>query len=509
VPLRVAGVVRRCLHKDRDRRYADLDAVLKDLAGTPDTTALRPVSIAVLPFVDMSAARDQEYFCDGIAEELINALTHVAELRVVARTSAFAFKGQNLDVREIGRRLDVGAVLEGSIRRAGDRLRITAQLIDVESGYHLWSEKFDRQMEDIFAVQDEVSAAVVDSLKVRLLPAEKALLGARRTVDPEAYSLYLKGRHFAWNPSPENIAKALDCLERAAKRDPGFAPTYVAIAEAHAQKAILCISSPHESWPRANAMLERALALDDQLAEAHALAGTQALWYDWDWSRAERSFERAIALDPGLATAHAQHAWLHLAMGRTEEAVAEVRRAQVLDPLKPPFYAISAGIHWMSGRLDEALAESGKSIELDPTPGLAHLHAAAASFYKGLFNESERLLEKVASVGALSGWKESFLAFNCLARGNEHGARRIVRDLVDRKRSHHVSSLAIAQVFARLGEQEEAFAFLDLAHDERDALMPFLNLVREVDSLRASPRFKALVAKMGLPPRPDAMAATE
>ncbi len=499
VPAEVARVVHRCLQKDPRQRYGDMGDLLGDLASlVPGNHPRRDASIAVLPFVDMSAGRDQEYFCDGIAEELINALAHVGNLRVVARTSAFAFKGQNIDIREIGRRLNVRAVLEGSIRKAGNRLRITTQLIDVEDGYHLWSEKFDREMEDIFAIQDEVSKAVVENLEVRLVPRERAVLEKRHTADPEAYTLYLKGLHFASRPSVDNLSKALEYFRSATERDPRFAPPYVGIASAHATSAVLSLAAPKEAWAQAGAALQKGLALDEDLADAHSQAGFRALYYDWDWEQADRSYRRALALNPGLAWAHAWYAWLHTAMSRSEDAISEIKRAQALDPLMPAFYAMSICIHRLAGRLDEAIAEFQRAVELDPSPGLAHFHVACAYFHKGLLDEAERVLERVVSLGAFSGWGEAVLGLVHLERGCEAKARDVLHAMIEKRRHAHVSPWCIGALAGALGNPDRAFEYLDEAYEERDPLMPFLNVFPEVEPLRPDPRFKILLERMRL-----------
>jgi TolB-like protein/predicted Ser/Thr protein kinase len=304
-PAGLAKVIDRCLRKDRRDRYPNANALidvlksvdLGDLAVVSATAVrAKPPSIAVLPFTDMSLEKDQDYFGEGIAEELINALAHLRGLRVVARTSAFALKGLKLDIREIGRKLDVRTVLEGSVRKAGNRFRVTAQLINVEDGFHLWSQRYDLEMHDVFGIQDEITAAIVENLKVKLLAGETAVLRKRSTEDPEAYNLLLKARYFYARPSPESYEKALACYRGAINKDPNFALAYAEMASVFGGLGVLNLAPAAEMWPKAKAALEKALALDQELAEAHSVAAALAFWFEWDWEAAGRSLERVLSL---------------------------------------------------------------------------------------------------------------------------------------------------------------------------------------------------------------------
>ncbi len=288
----------------------------------------------------MSPEKDQDYFGEGIAEELINALAHLRGLRVVARTSAFALKGLKLDIREIGRKLDVGTVLEGSIRKAGNRLRVTAQLINVEDGFHLWSQRYDMEMHDVFAIQDEITAAIVDNLKVKLLAGETAALRKRSTEDPEAYNLYLKGLYFYARPSPESYEKALACYRAAVDKDPNFALAYAEMANVFGGLGALNLAPPAEMWPKAKAALEKALALDQDLAEAHSVAAGLAFWFEWDWEAAGRSFERVLSLNPGDVMSHGHHGFFCLNRRKFDEAIREMNKCLELDPLMPLFLCL-------------------------------------------------------------------------------------------------------------------------------------------------------------------------
>jgi TolB-like protein/Tfp pilus assembly protein PilF len=458
-------------------------------------------SIAVLPFTDMSPEKDQDYFGEGIAEELINALAHIQELRVVARTSAFALKGMNLDIREIGRKLDVKAVLEGSVRKAGNRLRVTAQLINIEDGFHLWSERYDRDMADIFAIQDEITAAIVDRLKMTLKVGEKTALRKRSTDDPEAYNFYLKGLYFIARPDAESYAKGLNFFQAAIEKDPNFAAAYAGMANVFASLGIMNLAPPPEMWPKAKAAIQKALSLDEDLAEAHAVAAALAFWFEWDWDAAGRSFDRVLSLNPGDAMSHGMRGWYCLNRGRFDEAVGEIKKALELDPLMPLFYAWSVGLHWSVGRPDEAIVEFAKALELDPNNGLAYFHGGAAYFIKALWNKAEETLERGKKLFAPPGWMEGMLGFMSLRKGDGEKAARILEVMIENKKTiKHTSSVCIAWLAGLLGKLDLAFEFLDKAYEERDILMCFIHVYTEYfcPTLSAEPRFKDILAKMRL-----------
>ena len=510
IPAKIDKILARCLQKDLRSRFPDAGSLIEDLK----TVDLRDIvtspslsphknapSIAVLPFTDMSSDRDQEYFGEGIAEELINSLAHIQGLRVVARTSAFALKGMNLDIREIGRKLDVKAVLEGSVRKAGSRLRVTAQLISVEDGFHLWSERFDREMADIFAIQDEISAAIVDSLKVKLMAGEKTALRKRSTDDPEAYSLYLKGLYFLARPNPESYGKALNFYRAAIDKDPNFAQAHAGMAYHFSGLGIMNLAPPAEMWPKAKAALQKALSLDEDLAEAHAVAAALAFWYEWDWDAAGRSYDRVLTLNPGDAFSHGMRGWFCVNRRRFDEAIREIKKALELDPLMPIYYAWSVGLHWSVGRPDEALQEFAKALEIDPNLGLAYFHAGVAYFRKGLLDEALDTVEKGKRLVVFPGWIEAIHGLTYLRKGNREKAAGVLKEMIENKNKiTNLSATCIAWLAGALGKLDLAFEFLDKAYDERDTLMPFVHIYTEIFSpaISADPRFKDLLAKMKL-----------
>ncbi|MCX6577861.1 MAG: protein kinase [Candidatus Aminicenantes bacterium] len=494
-------IIHKCLEKDPRNRYQDAAALAEALKSfeKPAQNAHKP-SIAVLPFVDMSSQKDQEYFCDGIAEELINGLTHISDLRVVARTSAFAFKGKDVDLRDIGRKLNVDTVLEGSIRKAGNKLRITAQLIKVEDGFHLWSEKFDREMEDIFAIQDEISKAIVDNLKITLLAQEKAAIEKRHTDDPEAYNLYLKGLYFTYRPSPEALNKALDYFRKAIDADPNFALAYAGMANVYANFAIMSLAPPADMLPKAKTAFQKALALDSLLAEAHFYTAYIAFYFEWDWETSERSYERALAINPGNALAHALYAWACLARKRFEEAVKEIKLAQSLDPLMPLFYAFSVAIHCAVGKPDDAISEFERAVEMDPHSGLAYFHVGVAYVLKRETEKAITALQKSKELAVYSGWADGMLGLIHISEGDREKAERILEEMLAQKKRAYVSSMSIGWLWGALGNFDRAFEYFDKAREERDTLMPFVHIYTKIHApeIQKDPRFRALLKKMKL-----------
>jgi adenylate cyclase len=499
-------VISRCLEKDKEKRYQNVREILTAIKNIEvdklpsEKTPEWKNSIAVLPFKNMSADPEQEYFCEGMAEEIINALTHIMDLRVVARTSAFSFKGREEDIREIGRKLSVDTVLEGSVRKAGNRLRITAQLIDVDDGYHLWSEKYDRDLEDIFAIQDEISLAIVENLKLKLLEGEKTALLKRPTDDAEAYTLYLKGIYFAFKLTLENLQKALKYFREALDRDPGLASAHAGIAMVYGAMSSLDLALPKETMLKAKAALQKALQLDENLAEIHALTAMIAYYYEWDWDAAERSFSRTFSLNPGHSWAHAWNGWFCVAMNRFDEAVREIKLAQKVDPLMPIFYAFSVGIHVAAGKYDEAIDEFRRATELEPNIGLAYFHLGCAYMYKGELDTAVSKFQKSRELGVSPGWAEGMIGIIYTKRGEKEKAVQILDELVELREQAYASSWCMALLCAALDDFDRAFEFFDKAEEDRETLMPFTPVYIECanPAIKGDPRYKALLKRMKL-----------
>jgi len=509
IPTGLSEIIIRCLRKAPDERYQDFESVLSKLQGDAARTKADAVprpspgavpSVAVLPFADMSSAKDQEYFGEGLAEELIHALARIQGLRVVARTSAFALKGMKLDVREIGRALGVGAILEGSIRKAGSRLRVTAQLIDAGTGMHIWSERFDREERDIFDIQDEISAAIVANLKVALLGGEKAAMSRRSTTDPEAYNLYLKGLYFTARPNAESMQKALDFFGSAVDRDPDFALAYTGIARAYLTMGTANLAPQAEIYPKAKAALEKALVLDPDLAEAHGIVAYLEFWFEWNWEAAMKSFGRVLALNPGDANVRGNYAWVLSVTGRFEESLVEIKQALASDPLMPLLYAYSIGLHWIAGRNDEALADFARVQQIEPNFGLAHFQAGSAYLRKGLIDKAIETLQKSRQLFAPPGWAESGLVICYLRKDDRKTAEKILAEMLEDRKRLPVSAAALAASFAALGDLTTAFEWLEKAVRERDTLAIVLPSYASdlVPELARDPRFAVYVDRLGL-----------
>ena len=508
VPAALAAVLERCLEPDLRRRYQNASSVLADLEGVgggaaaPAARAAREAvpSIAVLPFVDMSPDRAQEYFAEGMAEEIIHALARIEGVRVVARTSSFALKARGLDVREIGRVLNVENVLEGSVRASGSRLRITAQLITADDGFHLWSERFDREAGDVFGIQDEITAAIVDRLSVALHVGERAALTKRAPVEPEAYTLYLKGRYFRHRPAADTVQAALRCFAEAIAKDPTFARAHAGIAGVWGDLAAFGLAPAAEAWPKARDAAERALALDRDVSDAHVVAASMALWYDWDWTAAEAGHKRALALNPGDAWARGCYGWFLLNRRRFDDCGAAIRQALSYDPLSPLLYGFAVGLHAACGRSDEAMANFQKAVELAPTFGLPYFHAGVALVSQGRFAEASDTVEVGLRQGLTVFWGDCILGIARAKQGRCEEAGAILGRMIAQRQRADVSCASIAWVAAALGDFDAAFEWLDRGCAERDGLMPWVHVYTDIfePALARDSRFRSVLERMRL-----------
>ena len=465
--------------------------------------------MAVLPFVDMSPRKDQEYFCDGMAEELINALTQIPALRVVSRTSSFQFKGKADDVRTIGQRLGVRTLLEGSVRTAGERMRIGARLTNAADGYQLWSSQYDREMKDVFAVQDEIAGSILAALRVTLIKADDTPLVQPHTGAPEVYKLYLKGRH-EWNKrTEEGLVRSLEYFQEAIDRDPGYARAHAGLADSYVLLGVYGIRPPSEVMPKAKATAARALEeaadappgqADTGLAAVHTTLGCVKAVYDWSWAEAERHFRQAIECDPKYPTAHHWYAMNCLVpMRRFEEATREIRFAQECDPLSPAIQASLGLVHYFAGRLVEAAAALEKTLETDGGFAMAHF------FLGQTYLRMERADDALAALGNASRLSPASAEFRaglgnaCALAGQTDRARRILEELKERRRERYVSAALIAEVHVGLGETEEALSWLGEAERERSPELCWIGVRPAFSRLRAHPRFVELVRAIGLP----------
>jgi serine/threonine-protein kinase len=463
----------------------------------PGTAPL--ASAAVLPFVDLSPQKDQEYFSDGLTEELITTLSQVPGLRVAARTSSFQFKGQSPDVHEIGRKLDVGAVLEGSVRKSGNRLRVSAQLINVKDGYQLWSESYDRDLADIFAVQEDVARSIVAALRVRLAPARDSALAVRSTGNLRAYDLYLKGR-FAWNQrNARSLEEAVRYLEQAVAEDSTFARAWAALADAY----LLVVpyagtGSPAETWRKAQAAARRALALDSTSAEAYTSLGWGNNIYAWDFAASEASFRRAIAADPNYPTGHHWYGDFLAGRGRLAESLAQMIRAHELDPLSQQIGVEVGWVYYLMHRNDEAEANIRQVLQLDPNYAQAHLRLGLVQIQQRRYPEAIASLRHAIDLGVFYPYASAGLAYAYAASGDRAAAMGVIDDLKRRSARELVPPVHIAIAYGALGDRTEGMEWLNRGIDEKDIYIPENFFDPLLDPLRTDPRYGQVLTRMGI-----------
>lgn len=456
-------------------------------------------SIAVLPFLNIGGEDENEYFCEGLAEELINALTRIKSFFVVARASAFSFRGKDVDVREIGRRLNVDIILGGSIQKMGDRLRVSAQLIDAGNGFHFWSDRFDRQVADIFAIQDEITLAIVTQLKIELLSKERLAIQATRQENLQAYNLYLKGRYY-WAQRPQGLSKAIEYFDQAIARDPSSARARAGLADCYVTLGSWENGTlpPIEAMAKAKDAATKALELDDRLAEAHTSLAYRTTHHDWDWERAEAQFRHAFELNPNYAICHHWYSHFLLATGRTEESLVASRRCLELDPLDLVINIHMAWHYHFARQYDQAVEQCWKTSELHP-------NSFWPAYFFGLAYEQQgqvdRALEELRTAVTISGE----VTFAAAALGHLYGmagkvaqAREIFAELTARAGRSYVPAYDIALVCIGLGWHEQALVQLDNAYQERSGWMTYLNIDPRLDPLRGDPGFRELLTRVRL-----------
>ncbi|MDP6581973.1 MAG: tetratricopeptide repeat protein, partial [Vicinamibacterales bacterium] len=499
-------VIGRSLNKSREQRYQAITDLLDELwttGGGSDATAPKSAeptvpSIAVLPFANMSADPEQEYFCDGMAEEIINALSPIDGMRVVARTSAFAFKGRHEDVREIGKQLGVTHLLEGSVRKAGTRLRITAQLTSVSDGYQMWSQRFERTMEDVFAVQDQISAAIVERLSADLkgrVPARPS--GQRRPQNLAAYDAYLRGRFHWAKGTLEGYTKSIECFEQAVAEDPGYALAYAGLSDACSWFAFLGSKSAEEMAPKAKQAALEAVALDGELAEAHTSLGSVKFYFDWDWHGADREFRRAIELNPDSAVSLQAYEVFLANLGHVDEAIETVKRALELDPLWSKANQ-DLGFHLcLQKRYDEAIAQLKRTVEIDPNFPLTHFCLGMTYLETGELAPAIEAFRRGFESGG-GPFPRTGLAIGYARSGRKTDALTILRRMQELAKEDR-EPVHIAWVLASLGEKASALDSLEDAYAQRAPMLISMPTFPWWDPLRADPRFEALLRRMNFP----------
>ena len=469
---------------------------MRDRARVASTAGTSTSSIAVLPFADLSPDRDQEYFCDGMTEEIIDSLTKVGGFRVVARTSSFAFKGKQQDIREIGKKLNVGYVLEGSVRKDGDRLRVTAQLNSVNDGYHMWSETYERELKDVFTVQDEISKSIVNTLQLRLAASTRTARSVPENL--ETYDLYLQGRYHWGRWRSEGAENAIQYFEQAIAKDPKYAAAYAGLADSYAWLGFFGALPPNEAMPKARQFAQQALALDDSSAEAHTSLGYVKSLYEFDWSAAEREFKRAIQLNPNSSGAHFAYGITYLCpIGRTKECLAETKLSKDLDPLSPVANTYLGLALVFDGQIAAATDQFKKALTFDPNFAEAHLSLANMYLDSRKFDQYYAELEKAH--GGAQEWRIDLLrAFGEGVQGRTSDAMKLVRKWEHPQDNVWVRPTSIATVYACMRDKQNTFLWLEKAYAERDGILAFMRHQHMFDLYRGDPRYSSLMRKVGL-----------
>ncbi|HET9744665.1 MAG TPA: adenylate/guanylate cyclase domain-containing protein [Chitinophagaceae bacterium] len=457
-------------------------------------------SVAVLPFVNMSNDPEQEYFSDGITEEIINSLTHLKELRVAGRTSSFHFKNRNIDLRLVGQKLNVGTVLEGSVRKQGRKLRVTAQLINVEDGFHLWSERYDKNIDDIFLIQDEIAFAITERLKLSLFEKEKAIIQKNPTEHTHAYDLYLKGR-FYLNKRGAGIKKGLEYFQQALEIDPAFALAYSGMADAYSMLCFYGAMPPNEGMPKARLNAEKAIQSDPLNAEGFTTLAFINVFYGWNWEEAEKRFQEVFQINPNYAVAHYWHSYLlSVVKGKFEEGIEEARNAaELLEPFVSLSHHVLSVTYITAGKFEEALQAAKMAIEIDANsfPGFRALGISLACL--GRYEEAIEALKTCAQISSRHPWPLVELCWVYSLRGIEPEIQNISDELIRRSKTEYISGMVLSAASYFTNKYDQAFEFMELAFSQRDSILPFIKSFPSCSFLRTDPRFQPFIKRMNFP----------
>lgn len=541
IPEELSAVILKCMEKAPESRFEDIEELLSELQniekGIPTTERVtlkrKPAipwknlllyggvaiiavllilggllliigqrggidSIAVLPLRNLSGDPDQEYFAEGMTEALIADLAKISSLRVTSRTSVMRFKEFKKPLPEIAQELKVDAIVEGSVLRIGDRVRITAQLIEAKTDRNLWSKSYERDLRDIMSLQREVAQAIAKEINIKLTPQEETLLASARPVDPEAHEAYLRGRHHTNDWSGVGFSKAIEYFQSAIEKDPDYAHAYAGLADAYVGLGIWGVTSSKETMPKAKAAALKALELDDTLAEAHSALGGVMFLYEWDWTAAEKEYKRAIELNPNNAIALQRYADYLTTMGFRKEGMSEIKRAKELEPLSPPVNFALALHHYYSRQYDEMIGHCYKVLEMEPNLFLHHMHLWRAYRQKEMYEESlaeaKKFLSKLGAsvivVAMEKGYEEA---------GYKGAMSAVAKIFATYSNVSFVSPLLIAYLYAHAEEQDQAFKWLERAYNAREPLLVFLRIEPDWDNMRSDPRFQDLLQRIGLP----------
>jgi len=518
LPADLERIINKCLEKDRNLRYqhaadvrTDLQRLKRDtesarfvaIALDSDSTSLLPKpvdSVAVLPLVNATGDPETEYLSDGISESIINLLSQFPNLRVIPRTSAFRYKGREADLKTVGRDLKVRTVLTGKMIQRGDRLVVQTELVDLANDAQLWGGHFNRKLEDIFDVQEELARQICENLRLQLTPEDERRLGKRPTENRAAYQFLLKAQYHLNKPSRESLQQGLVYARQAIEADPGYAEAYAWLSAAYSWLGLFDFVPPAEAFPKAKAAAQKALEIDDSLAEAHAALGHVRLFYEWDWSGAEHTCKQAIELNPNYAWGHAIWSdWL-LVMGRPEEAIAEERIAVELDPLSAGLNARLGAKLALRGDYDRALEQLQKALEFDPNLVFTNMALARTYSRKGMYKEGLATCQKVVSLCGRSPVGRALSSLILAIAGKTDEVQKILSELKGYGKLDSRSLILLAETYSVMGEKTEAFEFLDVAYQERGSWLVFLGAYPGFSNIRTDPRYADLLRRMGLPP---------
>jgi TolB-like protein/Tfp pilus assembly protein PilF len=456
-------------------------------------------SLVVLPLASLSSDASQDYFADGMTDELITRLGKISTLRVISRTSAMTYKHAHRALPQIARELNVDAVLEGTVLRSGERVRITAQLIQVPNERHIWAESYEGDLQDAIPLQSRVARAIAEQIRVTLNRREQAALVKSKVVKPDAYEAYLKGRYF-WNKrTGDGLKKAIEYFSRAIEMDPTYAEAYSGLADSYALSGDweYGVLPPQDAFAKARSAATRALALDDSLGEAHTSLAFALDLYRWDWEAADREYKLAIKLHPGYATAHLWYAWHLMVMGRSSEGIFELRKAESLDPLSLIISADMADALCIAHRYDESVQQSKKTLEMDPSFAVAHYQLGQALVQKHVYDEAIAEFRRAIELSGHSGAFDSNLAYVCVLSRRTEEAMKLVKDLEARHDQNPSAHANVALIYSGLGDRDQAMTWLNKAYEAR--FNPSILLRPAFDNLRSDARFQELVRRIGLP----------
>jgi TolB-like protein/Flp pilus assembly protein TadD len=455
-------------------------------------------SIAILPLANLSRDPGQDYLADGLTEALTTDLGKLSALRVISRTSTARFKGTSKSVPEIARELGVDALVEGAVQRSGDRVRVTAQLIEARTDRHVWAETYDRELRDVLTLQADVARAIAVQVRGKLTPVS-ATRGAMLS-NPEVYELYLKGRYARDEGREEGLKLAFEYFQQALEKDPQFAPAYAGLADCYARLPFYSEMRPGEAFPKAKAAALKALALDQELAEAHASMAYVKTYYDWDWAGAEDEFRKALALNPNYAEAHHSYSRFLASLGRVDEARAELRRAQELDPLSLLVQANKGVISYFGRQYEQAIQELQTVMGLDPKFFVPYWGVGLCYEQLGRYEDAVAQLQTAIDLSGRGANGIASLGHAYGLAGRRNDAQKILAELAERSRKRYVSSYQLALVNLGLQQTDEAMTQLENAYQERSTLLTYLKMDPRFDPLRSEPRFKDLLRRIGLPP---------